>query len=213
VVVVVPLRFDLRKVPGLVASRADWIERAVSRIERELASLPESDQTEARTLMPTTLQLRACGQSWQVVYDGVARRLVELDDHVLTVPCASDDVDQGRALLLQWLKARTRRDVVPLLEQLAHEHGFEYAGVSVRAQRRRWGSCSAAGRISVSCSLVFLPPELVRHVLLHELCHLSELNHAPGFWDLLDHLDPQAVRHRKEMRSAWKYVPSWVGTR
>jgi hypothetical protein len=64
--------------------------------------------------------------------------------------------------------------------------------------------------VSVNRNLLFLPPELAEHVLLHELCHLREMNHSPRFWRLLEALDAETGKRKVELRSAWKYVPSWA---
>jgi len=52
-------------------------------------------------------------------------------------------------------------------------------------------------------------PELVRYVFLHELCHSVHLNHSAKFWNLLRQHEPQTDRLRKELRTAWSYVPGW----
>lgn len=66
--------------------------------------------------------------------------------------------------------------------------------LTVRAMRTRWGSCTARGRISLSSQLLHLPPSLVDYVICHELAHLMEMNHGPGFWRLLEHWHPGAKK-------------------
>ena len=64
--------------------------------------------------------------------------------------------------------------------------------------RARWGSCAADGRITLNLGLVLLEQPLIDYVLLHELCHLREMNHGPRFYALLaaalpDHRERQAA--------------------
>ncbi|MDQ8194240.1 SprT family zinc-dependent metalloprotease [Coraliomargarita sp. SDUM461004] len=77
--------------------------------------------------------------------------------------------------------------------------GLNYTTLSVRDQASRWGSCSARRGISLNWRLILLTPSLQDYVILHELAHLSEMNHGPNFWALLDLYDPQRVRHEAEL--------------
>ena len=82
--------------------------------------------------------------------------------------------------------------------------------MSIRGQRSRWGSCSATGDISLNYQLLFLPPHLLRHVLVHELCHTVELNHSPRFWRTVARFEPDLAALREEMRRSWSHVPGWL---
>ena len=57
--------------------------------------------------------------------------------------------------------------------------------VAVKDTRSRWGSCSASGAVSLSWRLAFAPPEVMRYVVIHECCHLTEMNHSFRFWALV----------------------------
>lgn len=87
------------------------------------------------------------------------------------------------------------------LNQLAALHGFSYNRLTLRNSRTRWGSCSSKRNINLSIYLMTLPAHLIDYVILHELCHLTHLNHSPAFWDLLDRLtNRQAKALRKELK-------------
>jgi len=77
--------------------------------------------------------------------------------------------------------------------------GLHYEGLSVRDQASRWGSCSAGRTISLNWRLVLLEPTLQDYIILHELAHLSELNHSRRFWDLLDQYDPARLEHERRL--------------
>lgn len=77
--------------------------------------------------------------------------------------------------------------------------GFAIPPVSVRNQSSRWGSCSASGKLSLNWRLILLAPELQDYVILHELAHLTEMNHSKRFWALLGTYDPNRVAHEAEL--------------
>jgi len=85
--------------------------------------------------------------------------------------------------------------------ELAREHGFRAAGVTIRNTVGRWGSCSARDQISLSLHLMSLPDRLIDYVILHELCHTVHKNHGQRFHELLDRVT--GGRHdalRRELR-------------
>jgi hypothetical protein len=99
------------------------------------------------------------------------------------------------------LRRLAARELPARLDELARQHGFRIAGVSIRNQRTRWGSCSRSGRISLNWRLVRLPPGIRDYVLLHELAHLRHLNHSARFWRELARLCPHHAEARRWLRS------------
>lgn len=207
--VVVPPRFDRARIAPLLAARRDWIERATSRVEAERAHLAAS-RAAGR---PHQLELPGIGESWPVAYrrsdaTSVQARLVAGAALRLT-GSVEDDALVGQALQ-RFVARRALAALGPMVQALAAERGTFVTAVTVRAQRTRWASCSASGAISLNRNLAFLPPALVRHVLLHELCHRIELNHSPRFWQLLDHAEPDRRALERQLASAWQYIPHWA---
>lgn len=79
-------------------------------------------------------------------------------------------------------------------------YGFSVGGIAVRNSRSRWGSCSAAGRLSFNYKIVFLPEHLRNYLVVHEVCHLREHNHSRAFWALVAETFPEYKILRRELR-------------
>jgi len=99
------------------------------------------------------------------------------------------------------LREVAERELPARLLALAAQHGHVVAGVSVRNQRSRWGSCSPSGRISLNWRLVQVPPLVRDYVLLHELSHLAVRNHSPRFWKALEAVCPWHREARAWLRA------------
>ena len=79
--------------------------------------------------------------------------------------------------------AQKALDVIP--ERVKHYAalvGVDYGRVTIRAQKTRWGSCSAKGNLNFNCLLMLAPPETLDAVVVHELCHRKVMDHSPAFY-------------------------------
>ena len=88
------------------------------------------------------------------------------------------------------LKDQTSSIIAPKLIHYKNLLGVSYRSISIRNQKTRWGSCSRQGRLNFNCRLCLLPDELIDYVVVHELCHLRELNHSVRFWNLVASILP-----------------------
>uniref|UniRef100_UPI0026039E79 M48 metallopeptidase family protein n=1 Tax=uncultured Alistipes sp. TaxID=538949 RepID=UPI0026039E79 len=86
------------------------------------------------------------------------------------------------------LRRAAQADLPPRIERLARQKGLRYAGLTIRAARTKWGSCSGRNTISLNLYLMTLPEHLRDFVILHELCHTVHHDHSPRFHALLDRL-------------------------
>ena len=119
--------------------------------------------------------------------------------------------DEGGSVLVLNPKAEDEASLLELVRQFAKDAlfcrtyyqakkvGARVGRVSVRDQSSRWGSCSPSRCISLNWRLVLLEPCLQDYVILHELAHLSEMNHGPRFWSLLKSYDPDRLKHEQAL--------------
>ena len=73
--------------------------------------------------------------------------------------------------------------------------------VSLKNAKTLWGSCSSSGGITFNVRLALVPPQLAEYVMIHELCHMSEMNHSPKFWTHVAKYCPDYAARRKELKA------------
>lgn len=78
--------------------------------------------------------------------------------------------------------------------------GGNYSRISIRSQKTRWGSCSAKGTLSFNWRLMLAPPSILDYVVVHELCHLTHMNHSPAFWQTVEKAFPDYRIARKWLK-------------
>ncbi len=110
-------------------------------------------------------------------------------------------------LLKKWLKLRAEEKLLPKLLKLSHETGLKYVKAAVKHNYSQWGSCSIDKLIYLNLEILFLPPTLARHAMIHELCHLKHFNHSQKFWQLVASFDENWQENRKELKKAQHFIP------
>ena len=78
--------------------------------------------------------------------------------------------------------------------------GGSYERITIRDQKTRWGSCSAKGTLSFNWRLMLAPPAVLDYVVVHELCHLTHMDHSAAFWALVEQVCPDYRTHRKWLK-------------
>jgi len=202
--VVVPHDFDERALPGILEQHTAWVEERLL----QLTSRPPQPVTS-----PRQLQLPAIDESWQVVYrpkSGNRNSCRQATANTLMV--SADENEQRRDLLKRWLARRAKQQLIPWLQQTSEELALPFTGVTIRGQRTRWGSCSARGHINLNYALLFLQPDLVRYLFVHELCHTVHLNHSRRYWALVESKEPHYRAYEKGLKQASQQVPAWLHT-
>lgn len=101
---------------------------------------------------------------------------------------------------LQALGERALREIPPRVRLYAAQMGVCYGRITIRAQKTRWGSCSARGNLNFNCLLMKLPQELVDYVVVHELAHLRHMDHSPAFWAEVERVLPDYRERRRALK-------------
>ncbi|MBO5209101.1 MAG: M48 family metallopeptidase [Lachnospiraceae bacterium] len=78
--------------------------------------------------------------------------------------------------------------------------GGQYARITIRDQKTRWGSCSGNGTLSFNWRLMLAPPAILDYVVVHELCHLTHMNHSAAFWAAVESVYPDYKTARKWLK-------------
>jgi predicted metal-dependent hydrolase len=201
---VVPRGTRAAEVTAFVNAHREWIEQA----RRELAA---GGPRRAEGL-PTRIELAAIGESWDVVYRQEPESRPRCRVHATRLEVVTRHASRGDApdSLRGWLLDQADYHLAPWLLREAAVVGRRPRSVQVRLQRSRWGSCSNSGTVSLNAALLFVAPDVVRYLLVHELCHLISLDHSRKFWRAVERFEPDYEALDRRLTEAWSDIPLWA---
>ena len=103
-------------------------------------------------------------------------------------------------------KSQAREYIKKRCHELAQEHGFTYKSIRITSAVTRWGSCSSQRSLNFSYRLIMAPRDAIDYVIIHELCHLREMNHSARFWKQVYDIMPEYKNHEKHLKTdGWRY--------
>ncbi len=187
-VATIPARGSEREALKFITLQRDWLARARERQQHR-------PRTAAVWTLGTTLlwrgsftEVRKAADALPPGSEGEIRPAVSLGSDVFRVARLDGDL---RPTLEAAFARRAKIELPARAWELAAETGMDLKQISVRNQRSRWGSCSAAGTISLNWRLIQTPDFVRDYIIYHELAHLREMNHSDRFWAQVERLCPR----------------------
>lgn len=181
--VVLPARASERAAAAAVHELRPWIERRLHEAHATLARIAERGAT-----------VPYLGESLALVAQP-GRTRVHRRGEALLVPAGDP-----RSALERFYRRAARVEIGARLDRATALVGTPYSGLSIRAQRSRWASCSAKGAMSFNWRLLLAPESVLDYVVWHEVCHLEILDHSPRFWALVERRWPRWREDRDWLR-------------
>lgn len=184
VLVSYPFYISSKEALAFVNKHEEWIIRQQNRMEQRKTKIETRDELLTWTHRITFLQ-------------GETNRVMKRGEQVqVIVPDFEDENSKAfiENVITEIYRTEAKMHLPRRLKTLAAQHGFSFNKVTIRDNRRNWGSCSSGNNISLNLQMMKLPEELIDYILLHELVHTEVKNHGPRFWQRLDEVSNKKAR-------------------
>ena len=97
---------------------------------------------------------------------------------------------------LLFLKKTAEHYIVNKTQEFATTMSVTFNEITLKQQKTRWGSCSSQKNLNFNWRLIHFPVEVINYVIVHELAHLTHMNHSAHFWQRVAQFDPEYLLHR-----------------
>lgn len=163
-------------------------------------------------VLPKKIYLTAIGKHWRVSYVHVPGKLelVEFPRCKLVVYGKNYSKRAAIRLLIKWVKLKAQKYLSAMSVKLNRKIKVKYKKLRVRALIAGWGCCVSDKTFSLNYNLIFMPPLLVRHIIIHELCHIRYLDHSPRFWKEVAKYDKSWKKNKESLYDADIHIPKWA---
>jgi len=162
--------------------------------------------------LPKKLRLKALGKQWKISYVSMPGKLIMIEHPHRELVLYGKKYSKRAALHLitRWIKLKSHEHLNALIKKLNRRVKAKYKKLVIGSHDAQWGSYSSTKTISLNYKLIFLPPALVRHIIFHELCHVTNMSHSEVFWRSVAKYDRLWRKHKAALNEADCYIPWWV---
>lgn len=189
-----PVRTSLDELQAMVEQHERWFAYRLQRVKEESPEFLPPAYQHGEIILHRGEPLQLC-----VCYDDSVRSRAELvsnatrDVLCVYLPGTLESPEPIiRRLVRRWQAAQAKLVFAETLERCVGDIDWltEVPQWRIRFMRSQWGSCNESGHLALNTHLVKLPQELVDYVLVHEICHLKQMNHGKRFQGLMDAHQP-----------------------
>lgn len=176
------------EIAAFVESRSEWVVAQRRQVLEKLAQRPRFVSGHEHDYL---------GQKYPLQVSPGRNPRVAIQDGVLRVELASKpDPGAVERALMRWYRRRAEavfeERLFASFERFPDwfQDRYTMPELKIRKMRRRWGSCSSRGVITLNVSMIRLPIDCIDYIICHELAHLEVFNHSKAFYRLLAQVVP-----------------------
>ncbi len=171
-----PMRLSVKAIEQFITEKQHWINKK---------------QTELKNQAPVKSNYQA-GDLFLFLGENYPLKLVKIGE-----PLTFDqqyfylNTQYQPAKSFRWFyKKEFEKIALPRLNYYAEKHSLAFNQIRFKAQKTRWGSCSAKNNINLNYLLMMAPMSVINSVVTHELAHIKHKNHSKDFYDFLREMMP-----------------------
>ena len=205
VILAAPMRTPLSEARDIIRKRSRWILAHTAKMQAEPPQLP----VDGGGLLPFM------GDSIPLMVESAPVRTPtarQVDGKLrVEVPLSLDQAQRDEAArnaVAGWLRSQATERLPAEVERWWPRLGRGgRARIRIGNQRRQWANCSVDGTMRFSWRVMMLDPELIEYVVVHEMAHLTRMDHSKDFWALVAWAMPDAASRRRRLREAQDLLP------
>jgi len=175
-----------------VKTKTAWIIRRREKVlERQVVNPPKHYVSGERFLY--------FGKEYELevrISSGRAGMVGIVDDKIVLFSKTGEGIEV-ESVLSNWYKNQAKIIISKRVHFYAGQMGETFERITIKSQKKRWGSCSSARNLNFNWRLIMAPQEVMDYVVVHELCHLRQMNHSEAFWREVETVLPYYKVHKK----------------
>lgn len=184
-----PYNYPEQKIFAFIKEKEDWIIRKQNAVR--------ANSYINQNVVNYSVFLFLGQELTPVVTSGIKDIIIE--DGRLLIP-AKIPSDKILSRVEKWYRKVALEVIVDRVNYMAQKLRLRPNQITTNNNKTRWGVCDSNHNIAINWRAIFLPPNLLDYIVVHELCHLLEFNHTRAFWGIVANIIPDYQTIRQHLK-------------
>jgi len=183
-----------------------WVKTKTGWIIRQRAKIIEQQEINPPKHYISGEKFLYLGKEYELEVRFSERRagMVGIDEDKIILFSKSEEKTEVEKILSAWYVKQAKARLPKRVRFWAEQMGESYGNITIKNQKKRWGSCSSARNLNFNWRLIMMPEEVIDYVVVHELCHLRQMNHSKEFWREVEKVLPDYKTRKKWLENNGK---------
>jgi len=190
IVVRAPTKIGEGQINKFVSQKQDWIVAKLAKIKNNQSKYSDVINYQKYLLY---------GNKYDLAMADVNKVEASNSSQAILIPNKIEQ-DKVIAALYQFYKKKSKEVLTKRLLYIKSLMRIEPKSISLSNSKGRWGACNSRGKITLNWRVIMLPPNCIDYVIVHELCHLIEMNHSSRFWNLVQTFMSNYQDNRQQLK-------------
>lgn len=190
--VVAPKGLSQDKVIELLKSKSKWILNKLKEVEEIGYKKVQKEFVDGELFM-------YLGENYPLhieIYDGIKKPEISIIQNRIYIRTPKNDPELLKNAMEKWYREECLMTIKQRVDCYKEFVGKEPNNIKVKEQKKRWGSCTSRGDILFNWRCIMAPIEIIDYIVVHEICHLTHMNHSKMFWQLVESIIPDYKEKR-----------------
>ncbi|MBE5959786.1 MAG: M48 family metallopeptidase [Lachnospiraceae bacterium] len=201
----IPHGVSKKEVERIVASKLPWIYEKVTENEKRFEEMTERKNNSLK-------------DGGRILYEGTYHTIhmhfeeglsiieIRYDGESFHVRTGTMDPDKLRPAFVKWFRGAAKIRFQERVDHYIPYTGKTYNTIRIKEQKGCYGSCSSKCNLNFNWKCVLAPKEVLDYIVVHELCHLIQMNHSQAFWHEVERIMPDYKAWRAWLRENGKFL-------
>ena len=185
-----------------------WVKTKTSWIIRQRAKVLEQQEENPPKQYVSGEHFWYMGQEYELDVRISAGRagMVGIAEDKIVLFSKTGDATEIQKILTNWYIKQAKLWIPKRVRHFTEQMRESFGNITIKNQKKRWGSCSSARNLNFNWRLIMAPQEVLDYVVVHELCHLRQMNHSKEFWKEVEMVLPDYKMHKKWLENNCKQL-------